>query len=256
LLRIGREQLSPYEVRIQEETVTHVAKRAGHFEVTTASGRRHSRKLLLATGIADQIPDIEGLDPLYGRSVFTCPLCDGWEVRGRGLAVYGQASAAVEIALALTNWSEDLLLCTGGTTGFTEREVQELSAHGITVRSDSIARLEGEDGQLRRIVFARGDSVRRDALFLCVGTRPRSPLVEQFDCNVDLHGKVETRGSEQTAVPGLYVVGDASEDVNFIAIAVAEGTRAACAAHRALREEDSRARLALFQDRAPDLHGH
>jgi thioredoxin reductase len=247
LLRIGREQLSPYEVQIQQETVTHVARRDSQFEITTASGCRRSRKLLLATGIADQVPDIEGLDPLYGRSVFTCPLCDGWEVRNRALAVYGQGSAAVELALALTNWSEDVLLCTGGNARFTEHEVQQLSAHGIMLRSDPIARLEGEDGQLRGIVFARGDRVRRDALFLCAGTRPRSPLVEQFDCEVDVHGKVRTCGSEQTAVPGLYVVGDASEDVNFIAIAVAEGVKAACAAHRALREEDSRARLALFR---------
>jgi thioredoxin reductase len=254
LLRIGRDQLSPYEVRIQDETVTQVTRQESQFEVTAASGRWRSRKLLLATGIADEVPEIIGLNALYGRSVFTCPLCDGWEVRNRRLAVYGKGSAAGELVLSLTTWSDDLLLCTNGPVELTETEVQELSAHAIAVRPDSIARLEGEDGQLRKIVFSTGDSVERDALFLCASTRPRSPLVAQLDCEVNGRGKVKTRGLEETAVPGLYVLGDASEDVNFIAVAVAEGTKAACAANRALRKEASDARAALLRRRMRDVH--
>jgi thioredoxin reductase len=245
LLRVGREQLSPYGVQIRNEAVTQVARRGSHFEVTAASGCRKSRKLLLATGIVDELPEIDGLAALYGRSVFTCPLCDGWEVRDRRLAVYGGGPATVELALGLTTWSDDLLLCSSGGGDFSEREMRALNAHAIRVRRDSIARLEGEHGQLRRIVFSHGDSVQRDALFICAGTRPRSPLVAQLDCGVDERGKVGTRGFEETHVPGLYVVGDASKDVNFIAIAVAEGTKAAWAANRALREEDSQARMAL-----------
>jgi thioredoxin reductase len=253
LRRIGREQLSQYAVKIRDETVTEVARRASHFEVTTASGRCQGRKLLLATGIVDELPPIDGLRALYGNSVFTCPLCDGWEVRDRALAVYGKGSAGVELALALTTWSDDLVLCTGGS-GPSDREMHELNAHAIRVRRDPILRLEGEAGQLRRIVFASGDSVQRDALFFCAGTRARSPLVAQLDCEIDARGKVQTGSFEQTAVPGLYVVGDASEDVNFIAVAVAEGAKAACAANRALRQEDSQARIARFQRRVRDVH--
>jgi thioredoxin reductase len=254
LLRIGRQQLAQYDVQIHEETVTQVAKHASYFEITTAARRQRARKLLLATGIADEVPAIDGVQELFGRSVFTCPLCDGWEVRDRALAVYGKGSAGVELALSMTTWSDDVLLCTGGTGAVSDREMRELEAHAIPVRDDAILRLDGEAGQLRRIVFAGGDSVQRDALFFCAGTQPRSPLVAQLDCDVDARGKVKTGSFEETAVSGLYVVGDASEDVNFIAVAVAEGTKAACAVNRALRQEDSRARVARFQRRMREVH--
>jgi thioredoxin reductase len=249
LLQRGREQLASYDVRIVEERVTDAGAQHEHFEVATARRRVRARKLLLATGIVDRMPAIEGIDALCGRSVFHCPLCDGWEVRDRRLAVYGHSSAAVEMALALTVWSDDLLLCTDGWTGLSERERDELAAHDIVVRGQPVIALEGEDGALRTIVFAGGERVPRDALFLSTGCEQRSDLVARLGCDINPNGLVQTGDCEEAGANGVYVVGDASEDVSSIAIAVAEGVKAACAVNRALRQDDSRARMARFRRR-------
>ena len=111
LLRIGREQLSPYKtVQMRSGEVTD-ARRAGKgFEITVNDEAIASRKLLLATGVVDHLPDIEGLKPLYGRSVFHCPYCDGWEQRDQPIAIYGREDRGAGLALELTGWSRDLVV--------------------------------------------------------------------------------------------------------------------------------------------------
>jgi thioredoxin reductase len=246
LLRIGREQLLPYGVRIVESRVLGAARHAEGFELNTKAGVFMARKLLLATGLVDDLPAVEGLDELYGRSVFHCPVCDGWEVRDARIAVLGPPPAAVELSLALTTWASDVVLCTNGEGDPSEREALELQAHSIPVRTEPVVRLEADGSRLRSVVFAAGANLPRDALFISAGVKQRSSLHAQLAHSTQLQGRVRTAEDQSGAVPGLYVVGDASDDVSFIAIAVAEGARAACAANKALRLEESQARVARF----------
>jgi thioredoxin reductase len=247
LLRIGREQLAPYGVSVVEATVVAATRRDDGFEVRTGAVRLRARKLLIATGIVDEVPPIDGIAELYGQSVFHCPFCDGWEVRDRAIAVHGTGPKSLELALALTTWSDDVLLCTDGWTGASERQRDELAAHGIAIRTEPVKRLHGEQGKLRAIEFSTGESVSRDALFFCAGTRQRSALGMGLGCPVDEENSVPTGDFEEAGPSGLYVIGDASKDVHFIAVAVAEGVKAACAANKALRQEDSKARVAAYQ---------
>jgi len=213
---------------------------SGGFEVALSDGRRLTcRKLLLATGVVDRLPDVEGAREMYGRSLFHCPYCDGWESRDLPLAVYGCDHASVGLALGLKTWSADVVLCTDGRR-LARHEAERLSANGIALRRERVARFEGTDGRLERIVFARGEPLDRKAAFFHSGAHQRSPLAERLGCEFDRRGAARTNKFEGTRVPGLYVAGDASDDVQLVVVAAAEGAKAGFAINTALQKEDLR----------------
>ncbi len=162
LLRIGREQLRPYTtVHLRADEVTDTRCVENGFEITINDEVVSSRKLLLATGVVDRLPDIDGLKSLYGRSVFHCPYCDGWELRDQPIAIYGREDRGSGLALELTGWSRDLVVCTDGPVTFSADDRDQLAELNIAVREERISRLEGSDGQLERIIFANGDALPR-----------------------------------------------------------------------------------------------
>lgn len=240
LLRLGREQLCKYEsVELRTIEVIDAVRDGKHFQVTFEDGTQLvSRKLLLATGVVDELPAIEGLEVFYGRSVFHCPYCDGWEMRDAPLAIYGRGVRGRQLALELTVWSRDLVLCTDGPSKIEERDLNELSRHGIAVREERILRLEGKDGILERLVFVNGAELERRAMLLCVHERQHSDLAAKLGCTFTERGTVHTGEYEQTNVPGLYVAGDASRRVQLAIVAAAEGAEAAFAVNTALLKED------------------
>jgi thioredoxin reductase len=238
-LGLARAQLRTYDtVQCRELEIVDACKETDRFVVVGADGSRtESRKLLLATGLVDEVPDIDGLEALYGSSVHHCPYCDGWEWRDQPLAVYDCDEKGAGLALSLTAWSADVLLCTGGTT-LPEHTAARLSATGIRVREETVLRLEGKEGMLERIVFDDGAPEARAALFLSCGQRQRSPLAERLGCRFTKVGTVDTGKCEATNVPGLFVAGDASKEAQFVVVACAEGAEAGMAIHKALMEED------------------
>src|SRR6188768_326681 len=153
-LKIAREQMQRYDtVELRDVEVTAAECRESRFHVTLADGSLHqSRKLLIATGVVDNLPDIPGFGDLYGTSVFHCPYCDGWEVRDRPLAIYGRGARGLGLSLELTGWSRDLVLCTDGPSELPVEDLARLERNGIRVRTDRVVRLEGS-GRLERIVF-------------------------------------------------------------------------------------------------------
>jgi thioredoxin reductase len=239
LLRLGREQLAPYGVQVWDVRVEEARCVSSGFEVVLQEGSTlRCRRLLLATGVVDELPRIDGVEPLYGRSVWHCPYCDGWEVQDQPLAAYGRGHDGVELALALTSWTDDLILFTDGGHPPSREEQGLLRCEGIRWRTERITRLEGTDGQLERVVLDNGEAVARRGLFFHTQPRQRSDLALRLGCNFTRKGAVKTRKLEDTGVPGLYVAGDASRDVQFVIVAAAEGAKAALAINKSLRLED------------------
>jgi thioredoxin reductase len=241
LRRIGREQLHAYggvEVREVQVAAAATAGDGEGFAVTLADGMREAaRRLLLATGVVDQLPAIDGLAALWGRGVFNCPYCDGWEVRDQPLAVLGADPRAFQLALQLTRWSGDVVWCSNGPlpTSLQEAGPAKLAARGVRLHQDSIVRLEGGDGQLARIVFASGAPLERRAAFLHPPTRQRSDLPGQLGCSLLEDGSVSVGELGQTSVPGVYAAGDMARRPTMpvpgaqVVIAAAEGAIAAVA---------------------------
>ena len=240
-LEMGRRELARYEtVELRHVEVTEATCREDkRFDVTLADGTVvQSRKLLLATGVIDNLPEIDGFRELYGRSVFHCPYCDGWEIRDQPLAVYGRGDRGLGLSLELTGWSTDLTLCTDGPSEIARDDLDRLARNGITVREDRIARLEGADGILQHVVFEHGERLPRRALFFTTGQFQRSDLSVRLGCAFNDKGTVRTGKYETTHLEGLYVAGDASRAVQWVVVAAAEGAEAAFAINTDLIKAD------------------
>jgi thioredoxin reductase len=239
-LRIAKEEAGQYPtVELHAAEVTDARITSGGFVAFCSDGLQVSaRKLLLATGVIDELPDVDGLAELYGTSVHHCPYCDGWEWRDQPLAVYGQGETGSALALGLTVWTNDVVLCTDGPSGLSAQEEKGLSWAGIEIREEAIVRLEGQNGQLRRVVFAEGEPLPRRALFFGSGQHQRSRLAERLGARFNDKGTVATGTCESTNVPGLYVAGDASKEAQFVIVAAAEGAEAGMAINKALLKDD------------------
>jgi thioredoxin reductase len=238
LLRVGRAQLSQYGVELVTARAADVRCDRGRFVVALASREEIvGRRLLLATGVLDSLPPVVGIETFYGTSAFHCPYCDGWEARDRPLAAYARGHDAVSFALVIQNWSRDLVLCTDGRA-VSDDEARQLDRHGIPVRTQRIRRLVGQDRTLEQIVFEDGSQLARHTLFFDTRIAPRTDLAVQLGCELTGCGLVQADERGLTTVAGVYVAGDVSEDLNFVSIAAAEGSKTAVAIHRDLQGED------------------
>ena len=239
-LQIARQELTPYDtVEVRDVTVTGAECVDGRFVVRLATGEDvHSRKLLIATGVRDNVPALEGIDTLYGRSVFHCPYCDGWEVRDQPIAIYGRGERGYGLSLELTAWSRDLVLVTDGPCELDDPQRARLARLGIAVREERVQRLEGEDGILRRIVFDGGEAIDRRAMFFTTGQHQQSELAVGLGCEFNDKGTVRTGKYESTHLAGLFVCGDASRAVQWVIVAASEGAEAAFAINTDLIKED------------------
>jgi thioredoxin reductase len=241
LLAIGRAELTPYGVECRDNVVVDAEPVENGFEVRLKDGGRlRSKKLLLATGVVDQLPPIPGVREFYGKSVYHCPYCDGWEARDLPIAVYGRGKPGAGLAASLKTWSADIVLCTDGPPRLGTEDRQKLARQGIPVRAEKIVRLEGAAGLLERVVFRSGDPLPRRSMFFSTGQVQRSPLAEKLGCRFNEKGTVRTNIQEATNIPGIYVAGDASKDVQFVVVAAAEGAKAAVAINRALQDAEGR----------------
>ncbi|MGH9857210.1 MAG: NAD(P)/FAD-dependent oxidoreductase, partial [Acidobacteriota bacterium] len=127
-LQIARDQLAPYpSVRLEQAEVVDAVQQPSGFEVILKDGRRMScRKLLFATGVVDHLPEVAGFEKFYGRSIFHCPYCDGWEYCGKRIVIYGKDQRAHGLALKMPNWSHELTLCIDGPADLTQEEREQL----------------------------------------------------------------------------------------------------------------------------------
>jgi thioredoxin reductase len=240
LLRFAREDLKKYPcVRLETAKVKSAATSTRGFTVTLDDGRTvRSRKLLISTGVAENIPDIPGLHDFYGRSIFHCPFCDAWDFRDQTIAVHGRGRRGHGLAMEMLSWTKDLVLCTDGDPELNETQQAQLARNGIRVRTERIMCLEGSDGKLERVRFETGEPVACRALFFSAGQHQKSPLAVMLGAELNRKGTVETGHNETTAVPGLCVAGDASRDVQWVVVAAAEGAEAAYAITQELIRED------------------
>jgi thioredoxin reductase len=236
---LGRDELPAYGVEFRRIGVTNAQWRNDRFRLTMGDGREEARFLLIATGVVDDLPAVPGLDECYGRSVFHCPYCDGWEWRDRKLAVLGRGREAAQTALALKSWSADVVCCTNGSR--LERTLRErLTRNDIVVKTGPVASLDHTDGRLSAVALADGERVPRDALFFCTGQHPQSDLAVRLGCTLTRRGTVDTGNGCETNVPNVFVAGDASRDAQFVVVAAAEGVKAAVTINKALQRQELR----------------
>jgi len=238
-LRLSLEELACYPSVRYHPVEVEQARRAGSGFILEAAGRTfQARKLMIATGVMDRLPQIPGIESLFGVSVFQCPYCDGWEFRGRPVAVYGKRSRGLEMARALTAWTRDIVLCTDGPGGYDDAQRTALSGNGIRLVEQRVSRLIESGGRLDAIQFTDGSAIERVALFFDTPSDGQSSLTAQLGCRFSRHGGVLCGKYEATSVPGVYVAGNIIRNVQLSIVAAAEGANAAFGINRALTRED------------------
>jgi thioredoxin reductase len=239
LLQLGREQLQPYTtISFRAEAVTAIVPQADGFQVTIATGSYRARKILLATGLRDELPLLSNVAQFWGQSVFHCPYCDGWEWRDQPLAVYGNGDQALHIAKLVRNLTADLAICTGEGATFSAEDRHLLAANGIRLIETPVVGLEGTGGQLATIHFADGAQIARRALYLAPKLVQQSDLAARLGCTLTEDGFVQVDASMQTSLPGVYAAGDMTKNMRQIVAAAAQGATAGGMINMVLSNED------------------
>ncbi|RYD86707.1 MAG: NAD(P)/FAD-dependent oxidoreductase [Sphingobacteriales bacterium] len=239
-LQLCQPELEKYGVRVVKKKIIRASRNTeGLFEAFDEDGNCHlARKLLVATGLRDNLPDLPGFEECYGKSVHHCPYCDGWEWRDRKLAVYAKTKDGSELCLALQNtWSGNITYFTDGNRRIKAATREYLEASGIRIITDPVSGLKQHNGVLEGVALTKGDVVPVDALFFVNGFSQQCNLAEAFGCQVGRKGAVITNRSQQTNIPGLYVAGDATRDMHFVVVAAGEGAKAAVNINKELVKE-------------------
>ncbi|MFG2286397.1 NAD(P)/FAD-dependent oxidoreductase [Streptomyces sp. NPDC048595] len=223
------------------------------FEAELADGRTVlARRVIVATGLRDELPDIPGLRERWAREVLHCPYCHGWEVRDQPLgvlAVAGREAAAVHQALLVRQLSHDVVCF---AEALTEADRARLTAGGIRIVDGAVGGLVVEDDALRGVRLADGTVVARSALFVPTRPVPRDELLTGLGCARDEDGRVRTDPGGLTSVPGVWAAGNAVDVGAHVVTAAAGGAKAALAVNLHLIEED----LAAHGPTDPELAAH
>jgi thioredoxin reductase len=201
-----------------------------------------ARRVIIAYGLRDTLPGIDGAEALYGVSLFHCPDCDGPTVLDQNVGVVGADRHAAGLALYLLNWTERVsLFCNGETPELTDETRARLRTYDIGINPGRAARLCTEDGRLCAVELENGTIVPVQALFFHLGSEPRCDLAEQIGCDRDDDGYLAVDRGHETSVPGVYAAGDITGHPHLASVAAADGVRAALTIHRSLLPPDRRA---------------
>jgi thioredoxin reductase len=241
ILALGRAEVTGYGGDILEGAAAGLERSADPgFRVVLADGRTfHSRRLLVATGLRDVLPNIPGLRDRWARDVLHCPYCHGYEVRDRQLGVLGGRPETVRYAHIIRQWSNDVVFFAPAGI-ITPVQRTEMIARGIGIVEGDVKRVLVEDDQLCGVELDDGSTVRRDALFVPPLFVPNNDLLVGLGCDVDEAGWPATDGSGQTSVPGVWVAGNLADPRAQVITAAGEGSAAAIAINADLVEEDVR----------------
>ncbi|MBI3225400.1 MAG: NAD(P)/FAD-dependent oxidoreductase [Mycolicibacterium cosmeticum] len=245
LYEMGRKEVGTYpSVEVRSATVVTARREGDNFVLTTADGHRVvTRRVLLAAGMHYEMPEIPGIAELWGRSVFHCPFCHGWEVRDQPLAVLAQGDRAAHIALLLRGWSDDIVVLSNGPAGLDTHQLDLLAGAGVTVDERPVAELRSQDGELAAVRFADGAQLARRGLLASVGLRQRSDLVAQLGLALAPPSPVAVDAVAvdpmyRTSVPGVFAAGDVCPGMPQVAAAVAAGSMAGAAVMQSLMSDD------------------
>lgn len=242
LLKTARQQLLDYPgVRWLHGEAVHAQAGAEGVQVQTADGQvLAARKLLLATGVTDELPALPGLAERWGSTVLHCPYCHGYEVGGGAIGLLGGHPLSASKAPLFADWGTVTFFSQG--LPVSDAEHAAMQQRRVQLESTPVVAVQGEQTAWLELLLADGRRVAQRALFVPAMQRMATPLVQQLGCTLvdsPLGVLVEVDAARQTSVPNVHAAGDATT-VGNITLAMAEGVRAGIGMHHALVAEDSR----------------
>ena len=197
-----------------------------------------ARRLLLAIGIKDVWPAIPGLADCYGETVHVCPDCDGYETRDQKTVVIGSGRKAVGMALALTTWTDKIVICTNGETAGMEQELlSKMKKLNIPVLEQAVTCVKSKDGEINCLELANGMSLDCERLYFAIGQFPADDIGAELGCKRNEMGQIVVDDENHTSVKYVYAAGDIVPGAQLAIVAAANGAVAAVAIHHSLLPE-------------------
>lgn len=224
----AKAQLVGYKtVTFLQDIVLSALKEGTGFAIETASGARFSaKKLLFATGMADQLPAIPGFADCWGISILNCPYCHGYEVREHRTGILANGDAGFDLSKMVSHWTKQLDLFTNGPSTLTAEQAEILKKHGIGIIAKEIQAIEQESGQVKNLVFADGGRFELPVLYAKVSAVQQCDLPKALGCELTEIGLIKIDDAHKTTVPGVFAAGDNSTPYRALSVAIASGTRA------------------------------
>ncbi|MDQ3147789.1 MAG: NAD(P)/FAD-dependent oxidoreductase [Actinomycetota bacterium] len=238
LLRRARRDLDRYPtVRVVRGRASTVGRdRSGAFLLTVDGEERRALRLVLATGVVDQFPDVDRFFDHYGADVFHCPTCDGYEAAGRRIVVFGWSEDIAGFALSMLEWAASITVVTDGRTFEGEdRHRQALIDNGVHLVEDDAVALVGRRGALESVRLRGGTLVEAELAFFSIAHHPRLDLAEQLGCEITDDGCLVVDDDGQTSVAGVYAAGDITPGFQLAAVAAGKGAVAGVACASSLK---------------------
>lgn len=239
IAQTAREQLLLYTtVKSVSGLVNKARPLANGFEVETTDSTIHtSKKIILASGIKDILPDIKGLKDCWGKSVIHCPYCHGYEVKNEPTGIIANKDIAAHLAPLIHNLTQQLSIFTNGPVDFTEVQLQKFRQHDIQIVETPVQQIQQQDGQVEKVILADGKTVPLKAVYYRPAFTQSFAAHEQLGCQLDDHGYIQVDGMQQTTVPGVFACGDNSNKMRSVAGAVFSGSFAGASANAQLASE-------------------
>lgn len=235
-LKARAEVLAYPTVRLFETRVTAASGRADEFHLLSAEGEVAARRVILAYGMRDLLPDLPGLAGCWGKTAIQCPYCHGYEVADRPTGFLVSTAAMAGHALLFTEWTRDLTVFANGFE-LAAADLAALADRGVAVEPGRVAAVEAEDGNVRAVVLADGRRVARSVLYLAARYEPAAALAEDLGCRIEDRpdGRVvATTGFGETSVPGIFAAGDLTRQMFNATLSASEGVMAGAMCHRSL----------------------
>jgi thioredoxin reductase len=235
--QIGRQQLASYPgVEARDVSVEGIGGVRGAFEVRLTTGIVEARRLLLCTGMVDELPDIDGFRELWGSAIFQCPYCHGWEVQDRRFGFLALGVEWLDFALLLRGWTGEVVVLTDGRYAVPPEMRERLAGAGVRIEERGIARLAAREGRLEQVEFTTGSPVPLEVLFARPPQR-QVAVVQSLGLALDSGGYVQVDDHRQTSIPGIYAAGDLTTSAQSAILAAAAGMQTAAMINHELTAE-------------------
>ena len=236
---IAQRRVEQYKtVQFLEDTAVKGTRTESGFEIETAQGKvLQAKKLVFATGIVDNMPDIPGFADCWGISALHCPYCHGYEVRHRKTGILGDGDSAFEFASLISNWTADLTVYTNGKSELSIGQRNRLEAHSIPIVEDEIERIEHSNGYLKEIIFKNGNRVPLTVIYSRRPFSQHCDIPEQLGCGFTAEGYVSVNQGLETSLHGVFACGDNSTRLRTVANAISMGTTAGMMVNKQLIED-------------------
>jgi thioredoxin reductase len=250
LVEDGRREVRESDGVIETARVGEARPESGGFELVTDAGERISaRRLIVATGVRDELPPLDGLAEQWGRGVVACPYCDGFEARGSAIGVLPTSIPGLHKAQMLRSYSADVTVFTALLPPLADDERRALTARGIRIDDRAIDRLATSGGTLTGVAFTDGSRVAVDVIFAEPRLVPRDEVLRSLGAaRADTHVGpwVTTDAAGATSIPGVWAVGNSANPAALVPIAAASGVAAALAINAEMIADEVRSAVAAF----------